>query len=207
MNILNRNRILSLLLATAMTVICFPALASEMSVTLVPSTSTTNVQIGTSMAFDVLGENTAAVSMMIVAPDSSNQILEGSHHEVTFSQIGTFVIIGYGANDTDETAPGFTRCMSDYCIINTVAGEMTKEEKPFGAKMDFGKDNDSAANQNESILNNDDLSFVQDKGSHLHRDIIGQTVSKKIRKYSGVRKHQFFEFTGIRFHSKGGTPC
>lgn len=114
------RRVVSLLLVTAVLFSCLPAQAAGMSVQLIPADASAVVPVGTTIAFDVRGNGTAAVALMVVPPDSREQILDGSHHEITFSRPGMYVIAGYGANGTDEKAPGFARCMSAFHIVQAV---------------------------------------------------------------------------------------
>ena len=114
------RRVVSLLLVTAVLFSCLPAQAAGMSVQLIPADASAVVPVGTTIAFDVRGNGTAAVALMVVPPDSREQILDGGHHEITFSRPGMYVIAGYGANGTDEKAPGFARCMSAFHIVQAV---------------------------------------------------------------------------------------
>nr|MBR4279728.1 hypothetical protein [Clostridia bacterium] len=123
------RRIVSLLLTAAVLFSCLPAQAAGMSVQLVPGDPATVVPVGTTIAFEVRGSGTAAVSLMVVPPDSRQKIIPGGSHQVTFSQPGMYVIAGYGANGTDENAAGFQRCMSPFHIVQAVGDAAEQPEE------------------------------------------------------------------------------
>lgn len=126
------RRVVSLLLTAAVLFSCLPAQAAGMSVQLVPGDPSPVVPVGTTIAFEVKGTGTAAVSLMVVPPDSRQKILPGARHEVTFSQPGMYVIVGYGANGTDESAAGFQRCMSPFHIVQAVGDALEEPEELRG---------------------------------------------------------------------------
>lgn len=116
-----KQRLLSAILCLSFIITSIPVLAANMSVQLQVSDPSPILPVGTEITVRVLGTNTAAESLMIVDPGSRQQFLFGPEHTVKFTQPGIYILAGYGANGTDETAPGFQRCMSAFHMV-TVEG-------------------------------------------------------------------------------------
>ncbi len=116
-----KQRLFSAVLCLSLVITAFPVLAAGMSVQLQISDPSAVLPVGTEITVRVEGTNTAAESLMIVDPDSRQQFLFGPEHKVKLTQPGMYILAGYGANGTDETAPGFQRCMSAFHMV-TVEG-------------------------------------------------------------------------------------
>ncbi len=120
------RRALSLFLTVTLLLGCMTANAAEMRVELALSDTSAILPLGKTVTVEVKGNGTSAVSLMIVKPDSTQEFRYGEVHDVTFTHPGMYVLVGYGANGTDEKAASFARCMSDFQMV-TIVGEAPEE--------------------------------------------------------------------------------
>ena len=122
------RRILALLMCIAL-LQCIPATAeTELSVSVSYTCSTPEVAVGSVLTFSLTGVGTVDYCVMIVEPDSMQTFLYGASSTYTITKPGLHIIIAYGTNNTDSTAPGFARCMSEQIWLE--AGEGSVEEEP-----------------------------------------------------------------------------
>ena len=123
------HRILALVLCIALPLQLIPAAAEAgLSVSVSYTCSAPEPCVGSVLTFSLTGVGTVDYCVMIVEPDSMQTFLYGAQSTYTITKAGMHIIIAYGTNNTDPTAPGFARCMSEAIMITAAEGELPPEE-------------------------------------------------------------------------------
>lgn len=124
-----RNNVLSRLAALVLCIVWLaPAAAAEMSVSLSFTCSADVPCVGSTVDFTLTGEGVVDYCVMIVEPDSQQTFLYGASSSYLITKPGLHIIIGYGANGTDSSAPGFARCMTQQTWFMAEDGELPPPE-------------------------------------------------------------------------------